>query len=207
MAKYILLEVKQEIEFWRNFFDNSKEINQEVIDRLYETAFIKIYIKFEKCFIQIFLDCIDLGGKFGSHDLQSYLSYPSNEYGLEKLLKTAFGNSYYLNFDKIKDLHPLLINKRSSPFENIFTSIDSSKLKQMTRLRNYYAHESQESKEKYRRTFFKQNHNLTSEEENISFVLNQSLHGKHKTRYQDYIELLEIMINILEDIELNSPSI
>ncbi len=115
---------------------------------LYEASFFKIYVKFEVFLADMFKSyCIGTVNSNG-YCPQRKLAF-ANEEQLDAVLK---GDKQYVDYlKKIESLskHIFIDN----PFNVIFDVADNSTyLNQMMALRNYIAHESSESRNKYIKT-------------------------------------------------------
>ena len=121
---------------------------QPNIALLYEASFFKIYVKFEQYLSKIFESyCIGVPSSKG-YCPQRKLAFTDEEH-LRAILR---GDKQYIDYiKKIETLTPHIFV--SSPFNIIFNVADNNTLfNQMITLRNYIAHESNESRTKYIKT-------------------------------------------------------
>lgn len=187
-------EVSNEIKKWEELI--GKEPNNEV---LYELAFFKIYLKFEKVYVNAFIEImcnthIYKGNKINYRILPLFTDDEKNERTpFETFLKSISGSSYYLSIDKISDLHKEFMFE-PNPFFTIHSDVNyQSKLRDMVIIRNFFAHESQDAKKKYITHF-----NYDSDKfESPSILLRTKLKGRNITRLSSYIKTIEDIINLI----------
>lgn len=139
-------ELIAEIDRWTNIFQNSSD------NHLYELAFFKIFVKFEK----FLADCFE-GYCAGNQSLYNYC--PSRKLNfldlnhLQKVLKCNGGGSYVNHSRIIKDFSNYFFDDNDNPFDIITTDPNYSNLyTHMLLVRNVIAHESLEAKNKYHKT-------------------------------------------------------
>ena len=115
---------------------------------LYEASFFKIYVKFEQFISNIFKNyCIGIPSS-KAYCPERKLNFIDEEH-LRAILK---GDKKYIDYiKKIETLSPhIFIN---NPFNIIFSVAENNSIfDEMIALRNYIAHESSESKQKYIKT-------------------------------------------------------
>lgn len=134
---------KDEINYWDNYFINSK--NPE--NRLFELAFFKIFVKFELFVSEIFVHyCI------GNQSVNLYspvrkLNFTDRNH-FDCVIKNK--NSNYIDyFSKMNELAPYVFEEENSPFIIFNDPTFNQNINQMRTLRNYIAHESNTSKAEY----------------------------------------------------------
>lgn len=134
------LELINELNYWKQIIIND--------DLLLEYAFFRVYIKFEVLFISLFYSYSVGRSSSSGHSPERKLKFQD-----EKHLKDTI-NVRYLGFDEKSRLKELISNVfiSDSVLENFFNSIHYDFFQKMMVLRNYIAHESLESRNKYIQT-------------------------------------------------------
>ena len=134
---------KNEIDYWENYFSNSKKPE----DRLFELAFFKIFVKFELFVSEIFVHY-----SIGNQSVNLYspirkLNFTDKNH-FDCVIKNK--NSNYIDyFSKMYDLAPYVFEEENSPFIIFNDPTCLQNINQMRILRNYIAHESNSSKTEY----------------------------------------------------------
>lgn len=135
------MENKELIDFIKKYNELLKESNN---DLLYEVVFIKIYVKFEKFLSNMFVKyCIGQASSTG-YIPKRKLEFIDEQH-LYNILKD--NRSYVDYIEKIKNISKHIFN--FNPFYPLVESTYVADFNKMTALRNYVAHESEESKKKY----------------------------------------------------------
>lgn len=135
-------ELFDEIDKWNNLFSSSASIDNSI----YELAFFKIFIKFEK-----FLSYSFENYAIGNTSIHGYcptrrLSFDDIAH-LNKVIKKE-NRSFVNHYEVIKSISDCFFN--DNPFEIITTDPNySSIINQMKVIRDYIAHESDAAKHKY----------------------------------------------------------
>lgn len=140
-------ELKQEIYKWQNIFQN-----QNINDDLYELAFFKIFIKFERLLSVSFERYVT--GQAGKNGIlpKRKLNFIDDSH-LKKILKCNGGKSFVEHIKIIRDFSDCFFDDASNPFDIIKTDpIYSNIFSEMVSIRNFIAHESNEAREKYIKT-------------------------------------------------------
>ncbi len=155
---------------------------------LYEVAFLKIYVKFEKYIANIFLTyCLGQENSYG-YKPQRKLEFISEEQ-LKAVLKSE--NKSYIDYiKKIESLSNHLFV--DNPFSIIFETDNGSLFNQMICLRNYIAHESDESRKKYQLNCLPQNIFMEAGD-----YLLKAKRGTTKTYFSIYIEKIKEVSELL----------
>lgn len=162
---------------------------------LYEVSFFKIFVKFEKFLSDMFIMyCV---GRKSSLD---YLPSRKLNFSDEEHLRVVLsdGNKSYVDYiNKIEKLGKHIFEK--SPFNVIYEVADNYTLfYKMTCMRNYIAHESEESRKKYKEACLG-----NSEFIDVGEYLLKINRRKSKTNYTICIEkIIEI-----SDLILNPPDL
>lgn len=137
---FVYNELIQSIEYWNNLIDQSQN------KQIYEIAFFKIYIKFERFLSKMFIHyCI-------GNCSQQYIPDRQLEfYDENHLIKFIKNGSSYVDYIKvIRNLSNYIFKCNKNPFKKFLEDSNNvSEFNRMQALRNYIAHESEESKKKY----------------------------------------------------------
>jgi hypothetical protein len=136
--------VLEEIKLWDSLFLTEKEINE----RLYEIALFKIFVKLEFFISEAFIVYATGQSNNYGYSAKRKLNF-QDERHLKSLLKA--GNKSFIDYnDKIKNLSEHIFEDKKNPFDIILTDADYSQYYNKIKvIRNYIAHESEESKNKY----------------------------------------------------------
>ena len=179
--------ITKEIQFWDN--EISKLNGTKSV--IYEIAFFKIFVKLE-----VFLSNLFVYYSTGNESDRGYKPSRKLEFEDEKHLKAVLknSNSSYVNYlDKIKSLSKHIFDNEKDPFGLIFSDAGySGYYNKMQILRNYIAHESEESKNKYIREVL--NNKSFIEPYKHLFSTNRK---NSKTFYSIYIEKITEITEIL----------
>jgi hypothetical protein len=168
--------VANEVEYWNRILSNNDN------PKLLELAFFKIYIKFEKFVSDLFIH-------YSTGQLNSLNFCPDRilEFRDDTHLNNVLGtkNKNYINYyESITDLSEhIFVN---NPFEIITTDANfSNEFVNMKLLRNYIAHESSTSKNKYVKTILNNRDFIEPHE-----FLIKKRNGTNKSNYTIYIEAI-----------------
>ncbi|MBB6714781.1 hypothetical protein [Clostridium gasigenes] len=183
-----MIDVTNEIKKWdKEFLENENK------DILYEIAFFKIFVKFEVFVSKVFIKYASGEGSEEGYIVKRKLAFKDEKH-LKVFLKD--GNSSFVNYyDKIPKLSKYIFEDKKDPFWLIFSSGSySSYLNQMKAIRNYIAHESEESKKIYIEDVLRER----------SFVYPFEYLGKMnskrgKTNYSILVGNILEMMNLLSD--------
>lgn len=136
--------VLNEIELWDSLFSSEENINE----RLYEIAIFKIFVKLEFFISEAFIVyATGVANEYG-YSAKRQLNFKDKRH-LKAVLKS--GNKGFIDFnDKIKSLSKHIFEEQKNPFDIILSDAEYSQYYNKIRvIRNYIAHESEESKKKY----------------------------------------------------------
>lgn len=133
-----------EVNYWDNFFGSGKKFD----DKIFELAFFKIFVKFELYVSEIFVHyCI------GNSSVYEFL--PNRKLNFldrkhfDSIIKNSNNQNYIDYFSKMLDLAPHIFEENNTPFIVFSDPSYHQSITHMRILRNYIAHESLSSKEKY----------------------------------------------------------
>lgn len=158
---------------------------------LYEVSFFKIFVKFEKFLSEMFIRY-----SIGEKSSHNYLPERKLNFIDEEHLRAVLsdGNKSYIDYrSKIEKLGKHIF--RRNPFNVIFEeSINSTLFYEMECMRNYIAHESEESKRKYKNACLNNNEFI-----DVGEYLLKINRRKSKTNYTIYIEKIIEISNLLLD--------
>ena len=133
--------LNSEIDYWIEKLANQNK-DDELYLRMVEMAFFKIFVKFEDLLTFKFKKyCIGTGN--GEYIPERKLNFTDISH-LEGVLKS--GRTSYVDLSKIQEVSKHIFEK--DPFGLIFNTFHEE-LSKMKYIRNYIAHESEESKNKY----------------------------------------------------------
>lgn len=138
--------LKNEIDYWDIYFSSTKKYDK----KLFELAFFKIFVKFELFVSEIFVHyCI------GNKSVHNYLPNRKLEFIDRNHFESIIRNSNSNNIDffsKMYELAPHIFEDDNTPFI-VFNDPDyNQSIGYMRILRNFIAHESLTSKNKYSKT-------------------------------------------------------
>ncbi len=140
--------LRQEIAEWESAnFSNPK---------LIETAFFRVFVRFERFLHEAFENYAL--GKSSIRDFVPERKLPfENEQHLRGILKEKSKDYLDLNVDRIKNLSEhIFLNTQNNPFFNTYEDAHFKKnYNEMKIIRDYLAHLSQESKNKYQEKVLK----------------------------------------------------
>lgn len=162
--------------------------------RLYELAFFKIFVKFEIFLTQLFIHyCIGQPSNKG-YTPNRKLKF-SDEKHLEGILKNS--KSAFIDYsEKIQSLSQHIFTDANNPFDLVFLDVNlSTYYNQMKIMRNYIAHESNESKSRYHKNVLGQTNTFIEPCDYLSKINRRY----SKTYYTIYIECIKEMSDILLD--------
>lgn len=154
-------ELIGEIDKWKNIFQNNND------NHLYELAFFKIFVKFEK----FLADCFE-GYCAGNESIYNYCPVRKLNFvdvnHLHRVLKCNGGGSFINHSKIIKDISNYFFDDNDDPFDIIKTDPNYSNLYiHMLLVRNVIAHESSEAKNKYHSTIIGNNNPYISPNEHL----------------------------------------
>lgn len=179
----------KEISFW------SEEIQklEGKISVIYEIAIFKIFVKLE-----VFLSDLFVYYSIGNPTESGYMPKRKLKFEDEKHFMGVFKNSKssYIDYlDKIENTSKHIFENEKNPFDLIFLEPRYlTYYKEMKVIRNYVAHESNESKDKYIKTVLNNKEYIPPYE-----YLSKINKKKGKTNYSIYIEVINNIVNILLD--------
>lgn len=181
------IDLKKEIEYWNEHVFLLNPPN----NRIYELAFFKIFVKFE-----LFLSNLFIKYSIGISSETGYIAERKllfeNEQHLKAILKN--NNANYVNYsEKIQSLSKEIFLSEKDPFSLVFRDPRlNDAYQKMVILRNYIAHESNESKKKYTETLI-----ITGPFLEPGEWLIKKPRNNPKTNYTIFIEIIEEIIGIL----------
>jgi hypothetical protein len=183
-------ELLEEINYWNSELSTGSE-------NLYEYAFFKVFVKFERYMSQRFIEYATGLKTKNDIELARKLKFNNKEH-INVFLKSP--NSSFVNYlERIQSTSKYIFEDEKNPFSLIFEDAQiKERFDKMKCLRNYIAHESDESKHKYHK------HVLTSASsfQEPNEFLKEIKRGKQKTNYTILIEDLREMIKRIEEPEL-----
>lgn len=166
-------ELIQEITKWNEIII----VNNDLI----EYAFFRVFIKFEKFFLEIFINYAS-----GIKSSSDYIPNRKLNFSDSKHLKDTL-NARFFNINN--DLDNLIKNifDDDNPLSNFFIDTNYSFFQRMITLRNYIAHESPESKMKYIQI------NLNNKKfiEPSDYLKKNVSKSNHISNYSYFIQLVE----------------
>lgn len=179
-------ELIDEVEKWKLLLTDSEP-------KLIELAFFKIFIKFEK-----FLSNLFIHYSIGSNSVHSYCPNRKLKFDTQSQLDDILGNkrTNFINyFESVFKLSSHIFDENSS-IVKINQSDHSSEILKIKTLRDYIAHESDASKEKYMNS-------LTNGVfmEPYLFLIKKKNRGTSITNYSYYVDKM-VMIS---DFVLKEP--
>lgn len=180
-------ELITEIDKWKDIFQNNSN------NHLYELAFFKIFVKFEK----FLADCFE-GYCAGNKSIYNYCPNRKLEFldvnHLHKVLKCNGGGSFINHSKIIKDVSNYFFNDNDNPFNIITTDSNYSNLyNHMLLVRNVIAHESSEAKNRYQNTILGNNNLYISPNEHLLF----QKRGSSDSYYTIYVEAIKNISNYI----------
>lgn len=162
-------------------------------NKLIELAFFKIFVKFEKFMSQIFTHY-----SIGRKSIQRYkpkrkLGFSSSDQLYDVIRGT---NRSYIDIPKlIKTISPHIFKDNDDPFFLLFSDpIFANNYQKMQFIRNFIAHESEESKSKYINNVLN-SFNITSFINAHEFLLRNNISGI--SYYTMFIEIIKRYSNVL----------
>jgi len=184
-------ELLQEIEKWNSIFSATDNIEPAI----YELAFFKIFIKFEK-----FLSNCFENYSIGIESIHGYKPKRKLEFEdinhLNKVIKKE-NLSFVNHYEVIKTKSDCFFI--DNPFEILTTDATyTTTINQMKVLRDYIAHESQSSKIKYEQQVLNNKPFIPPSE----YLLKKNPKKNQTTNYTIYIKSIKIMSNYI----INSPT-
>lgn len=180
-------DLYEEIEKWDNLvrIDNS----------LVEVAFFKIFVKFENFLVDMFTT-------FSTGNTSSFGYLPTRKLNFtsyEHLKKTVTERQFIDFNNRMEDLSKQIFED-NNPFNFFFDSSDMDFFSKMKILRNYIAHESPESKQKYIRKNLDGREYITPSE----YLLRTLSRTNHKTNYTQFIEIVQVYSEKVINFEDNN---
>ncbi|HHD2602129.1 hypothetical protein P5F04_07555 [Clostridium perfringens] len=191
------LIVTKEIDLWDSVFNiNKKEANtkkeneNKINNRIYEIAIFKIFVKFEVFLSNMFI-IYATGNASGSGYIAKRKLNFIDESHLKAVLKS---NNKFIDYsDKIVSLSKHIFEDKKNPFDLIFLDSDyQNYYNKIKALRNYIAHESDESKTKYIKEVLC-NKNFIEPYEHLTQINKRS----SKSNYSIYVEKIREMTEII----------
>jgi len=164
-----------------------------------DIALLKIFIEFEKFLTNSFISYTL--GKKGNNSFSPKLRliFDDKEH-LEGLLKC---NKAYIEYiEKIQEVRKFIFDDSSCPFNKVFSTAEFETLfKQIKILRNFIAHESEESKEKYKKNVLRAN-GISTYREVHTFLMDINK-KKNIPYYTIYINFFKFYSEIICDPRSN----
>lgn len=177
--------VTSEIEYWDNYIASLDER-----DKILELAFFKIYVKFESFLSTAFINYCIGGASLSGNIPQRKLCFVDREH-LDNVLKSR-GGSYIDYLSMIENVSDhIFIN---NPFYPLKASTYADDLTKMKILRNFIAHESVISKERYIKNVLS-NQPYIEPYEHLKKIKKKS----SDTYYTHYISILKDVSELLVD--------
>ncbi|WP_404354282.1 hypothetical protein [Exiguobacterium aurantiacum] len=170
-------DFKQQVLFWVNKIQSN--------DDIYDLAFFKIFVKFEKFLVITFKEYI-CGNGTSEYIPECKLTFTDISH-FERLVKSNSRGSFidYLNI--MEKFSKEVFKNHKNPFDCIFADAELKDLyNKMRYLRNHIAHESSESKDKYHR--FVLNQQQFQEPNEHLKKLHRSSNASYFTHYITAIE-------------------
>lgn len=182
-------DIINEINLWNNEFKLGTKIN----DKLYEIAIFKIFVKFE-----LFLSKMFVLYSTGKASSMGYIPKRKllfiDEQHLNYILNDK--NKGYINYiEKIKTISEHIFEDNKNPFDLIFQDSNYyNYFNQIQAIRNYIAHESQESRKKYIKSV------LNNKDFIEPYIHLKKINRKFsKSYYSLYVEKIKEMSEIIID--------
>lgn len=177
-------DLLNEIRKWDNLINENEEF--------LEIAFFKIFVKFENFVIEMIM-------MYATGQQSSKAYCPNRRLNFEdaKHLKDTLNTNYIDVSEKTEKLVSQIFED-NNPFSFFFSSEDSNFYNQLKCVRNFIAHESPESKEKYikkalfNQPFIEPNEYLKKKYQNISVESKYTKFIKIVTAYSDMILNMEL---------------
>ncbi|MBB6001596.1 hypothetical protein [Arcicella rosea] len=184
-------ELKSEIDYWKTFFQGNPNLDE----RVYEIAFFKIFVKFEIFISQLFIEYAIGGSSISGFQAERILNFRDRSH-LEKVLKGR--NSRFIDYtSKIEEISEYIFESDKNPFYVIESATYKELFLEMKILRNFIAHESEESKTKYVRKVLN-NQVFISVGKHMQNKVSRS---NTKSNYTEYIEkMLEVSELLLNPV-------
>lgn len=173
----------EDVEELQEFLLEIKKWEEAIISNsdLIDLAFFKIFVKFEK----LLLDSI-INYAIGNKSSKDYIPNRKLQFqDFEHLRKTVTDKQYIDVSNRLGQLCDQLFEE-NNPFTFFFNSSDQQEYKCMQAIRNYIAHESPESHEKFKKIV------LNNKDKSLTpndFLLLQKSRGS--TYFNSYIEMLK----------------
>lgn len=166
------------------FFYWERKVSESPDPPIVEAGFLRSYISFEEFIAKSFIS-FSLGESHGEYTPDRFLQFSSTD----QLFETIRGESQYVDvFKAIPRCAKHIFIK--NPFEIVFSDANfSDPLTKMRVIRNYLAHRSAESKEKFKSKVLGA-YNLPETLDPGDFLL-MKRKGNQETYYSHYIEILK----------------
>ncbi|AKN33107.1 hypothetical protein Ccar_20570 [Clostridium carboxidivorans P7] len=182
--------VIDEINFWDSELSKLGSSN----NKLYELAFFKVFVKFDLFLTQLFVNY-----SVGKGSSKGYIPQRKLEFIDEKHLEGILINkrSSFIDYsEKIPQLSKYIFRDGNDPFSLVFSDSNfSTYYNKMKYIRNYIAHESNESKKKYHKSVIMETNSFIE-----PYVFLSKIDKKHsKTNYSVYISIIRDMTETLLD--------
>jgi hypothetical protein len=177
-------EFFEEIEKWKSKIDLGEEI-------LYEIAFFKIFVKFEQSLANLFIKYSTEGKSLDGLVLKRRLEFEDEKH-FNDFLKNP--NSSYIDYlEKVSYMPKLIFEDNFNIFDLALNDSEFSQTyTKMITLRNYIAHESKESKQKYIKCNLSNNNFIEPYE-----YLKKVVRNRQKSNYSIFVENMKKTIDIL----------
>lgn len=180
--------VIDEIDFWDSQLSKLGDSN----NKMYELAFFKIFVKFELFLTQLFINYSVGKSSSKGYVPQRRLEFIDEKH-LEGILRTS--KSSFIDYsEKIQSLSKHIFQDKNDPFSLVFSDSNfSTYYNKMKYIRNYIAHESNESKQKYHKSVIMDTNSFIE-----PYVFLSNIDKKHsKTNYSFYISIIKDITEIL----------
>lgn len=177
-------ELLDEISKWDSLIKENKEF--------LEIAFFKIFVKFENFIIEMITQYA-----VGNPSSKAYC--PSRRLNFEdaKHLKDTLDTNYIDVSDKTKKLVSQIFED-NNPFSFFFSSADADFYNKLKSVRNFIAHESPESKEKYIKKALSNQAFISPNE----YLQEKSSKGSINSNYAEFITLVTSYSDMIIDMKL-----
>lgn len=137
-----------EIQYWDNYLA-SIEISSANNHKIYEIAFFKIYVKFERFLSNLFLQYSAGEVSSSGYTPSRRLEFESKEH-VHAIIKNK-KTSYIEYIDKIENVSDFIFSESSNPFKILYVDPYATYFKNSTIMRNHISHESSESTTKFQK--------------------------------------------------------
>ena len=185
--------IEQELDNYIDFWNTELRDNN---DHLFELAFFKVFVKFEKYLSDMFIYYAIGGENNANYAPRRILEFRDMNH-LQVFLKPS--STSFINYqEKIPHLSKYIFLEGEDPFDLIFRDASIRQYYEKMRvLRNYIAHESDESKQKYHEKVLGSQRAFISANDYLKEINRRS----SNTYYSEYMENIQEMVRRLEHPE------